>query len=135
MPIDQFLFNSPGMQFTEKTLQMQMRRLDLIAGNMANLETPKYEGRDLDFRELMERADTEIGIPLLGTDPRHLADAPYSENIVVKRAGENPSRVDGNTVDLDAEMNKLAKTQLMYEAGMKMVEHKLSMIRNAARSF
>ena len=42
-----------------KSLQIAEHRLQLLASNVANADTPGYKARDLDFRAAMASADTE----------------------------------------------------------------------------
>jgi flagellar basal-body rod protein FlgB len=44
------LFNNP-LGIHERALQARSQRLELIAQNIANADTPQYKARDLDFKK------------------------------------------------------------------------------------
>jgi len=73
----------------------------VLAGNLANADTPGYRRRDLTFVEALEAAATELA----GSDPAHIGtptgpDPAQRHRLEVGPRGE---RVDGNGVNLDEE--------------------------------
>src|SRR3546814_7913556 len=58
MAIDNVTF---GIQ--EQALQVQRRRLELIAANIANADTPGFQARDIDFRKVLESAQKSATSP------------------------------------------------------------------------
>src|SRR3546814_17610335 len=55
MAIDNVTF---GIQ--EQALQVQRRRLELIAANIANADTPGFHARDIDLRKVLESAQKSV---------------------------------------------------------------------------
>ena len=45
--------------------------------------------------------------------------------------GLGPERVDGNTVDIDREMNDLTKNALLYQAAMQVLANRMAALRSA----
>ncbi|MDP6978837.1 MAG: flagellar basal body rod protein FlgB [Myxococcota bacterium] len=73
----------------------------VLAGNLANADTPGYRRRDLTFVDALEAAATELA----GSNPSHLGTA-ADENPVQRHkleVGPPGQRVDGNGVNLDEE--------------------------------
>ncbi len=94
-------------------------RQQAIAGNIANIDTPGYQRKDVNFESNL-RASIGVGPRLATTDPRHIAIAPAGGGLLAGAAGGNPvqsttGRNDDNNVDIDYEMTQLADTQLRYE--------------------
>jgi flagellar basal-body rod protein FlgB len=90
-------------------LEHRTRRHAAIAANIANTDTPEYRAVDVSFRSALERA----GLSLTRTNPRHLQSTrppPQSDLVLVGGA----LRRDGNDVDVDREMVKLARNQIEY---------------------
>ena len=54
------LFNNP-LGIHERALQARSQRLELIAQNIANADTPQYKARDLDFKKVMTQHDIRVG--------------------------------------------------------------------------
>ena len=93
-------------------LDLRTRRQSAIAANIANADTPGYRGVDVSFAAALGRAGSTL--PLTGTDPRHLTGAGSSGGDSLVLSG-GALRRDGNDVDVDGEMGKLARNQIEYQ--------------------
>jgi len=83
------------------------RRSEVIQGNIANADTPNYRAKDLIFeREL------DSFLPLKKTDPRHIDPQGTFPRFKVVNSPDY-SGYDGNKVNLDKELAKLAESNLM----------------------
>ncbi len=80
----------------ESALKLRERRLNVIAENIANADTPRYKARDVDFKSVMK--STQAGIKELATTHRsHINASMSGKDGLVYRNPLNPS-ADGNTV-------------------------------------
>ncbi len=120
----------------ERSIDLRVKRNDLLASNVANQETPGYRAQDLVFEKQLDKAlySDEPG-PLKTTDPRHF-DGMQREPLETVEGDRinsfNPDpRMDGNTVNLDNEMAKLAENQLMFQAMTKAINWKFRMLKSA----
>ncbi len=125
-----------NLAMLEKTMELRSRRNSMIAANVANRETPGYRAQDLVFEKELETAlHSDKPGPLKVSDPRHFDGVKRQEIENVKGSqinSFNPSpRMDGNTVDLDKEMAKLAENQLMYQAAVRSVNWKIRLLKAA----
>jgi flagellar basal-body rod protein FlgB len=89
----------------------------VIAQNVANVNTPGYRRLAVEFEADMAKALAAPG----GTE--HV-----KPHVVIE---DGPERVDGNTVDIDREMNALAKNALLYEAAATVVTSRVASLRAA----
>ena len=84
-------------------LRLRERRTEVLAGNLANADTPGFKARDLDFGALLARqaAGQATGTSLAVTDPRHLAQSALDAASPAELLYRVPtqSALDGNTVD------------------------------------
>ena len=130
------LFGNNIFTIAEKSLDFRTSRHDLLASNVANKDTPGYQAEDLVFRASLEKAlQAEQPGPLKQTDSRHFdgRNPPPLNEVEAQRilsASPYPD-FDGNTVDLDREMAKIAENQLMYNATMRMLSHKFRGLKSA----
>jgi flagellar basal-body rod protein FlgB len=88
----------------------------VIAQNVANVNTPGYKRLEVAFEADLAKALASPTAPAVA--PR-----------VVRADG--PERVDGNTVDLDREMNDLTRNALLYQAAAQIVTSRLGSLRSA----
>jgi len=88
-------------------LDLTAYRASLIAGNMANVDTPGYRTRDIDFRAELQRASA---------DPEVIPMAPVMRE--VRGLNERP---DGNNVSLERESLLLAETQLKFRTAVQLL--------------
>ncbi|HEX9844662.1 MAG TPA: flagellar basal body rod protein FlgB [bacterium] len=126
------------MALLSRSLDFRSRRNNVLASNIANLETPGYKSKDLVFENALGAAmrANEPG-PLNVTDPRHLDGRnilPLSEvKPEVIRTGNPVGNLDENSVDLEREMVKLGENQVVYQALAQMVSHKFGQLRLSIR--
>lgn len=120
----------------EAVLDTSSRREALIASNVANVDTPGYQTRDLDFESAMEQIDRRHDAPSIGlarTDPSHLA--PPQD--VVRFAGfefeptDLARRNDLNNVSVDREMLALAKSAGRYSTAIELLRRRFALLRYA----
>lgn len=108
-----------------QALPLHRARLDRLAANIANADTPGYKARDLDFAAVLERSvGREAGVALKRTATTHLPGAGGDAPSEVFRVPLQPSR-DGNTVDLATENAAFAEASMRYQASMTFIERRL----------
>lgn len=107
-------------------LNARAMRQDLVSSNIANIDTPFYKARDVDFESALIAKTKEIygtnnastKLEMAQTDGAHLSgttDFDNSKATVYLRDGQM-ARNDGNTVDLDVESSELGKNAMMFNA-------------------
>jgi flagellar basal-body rod protein FlgB len=112
-------------------MQLQRRRMELIAANIANADTPGFQARDLDFREALASAQASAAAPLQ-THAAHLGTG----------AGASPSpqpeyrvptqpAADGNTVDVQIEQAQFADAALRYKASLSFLDSRIKSLITA----
>lgn len=117
--LDQILFSEKTPKFLKKNLDFYLQRNNLIASNIANVDTPDYKAVDIKFNDILKRA---IGIgnqlKMKGTKDNHFStNIKQLDKIKPRVVEENdPARPDGNNVKIEKEMFKLVETQLMYNS-------------------
>lgn len=116
----------------EDALLLRERRAGVLAGNLANADTPDYKARDLDFRALLEAA-TGQGEALRTTRQRHIGAAgPSGEGQLLYRQPTQPT-LDGNTVDAEIEMAQFARNALDFQASLSFLQGKFRGISKALK--
>ena len=116
-----------------KDLEGLSRRFDAVSSNIANANTPRYARREIRFEDqLRELLDGPIRVPLAVTDERHIPLRPLSVDDVTPhevRPIDEIYRLDGNNVDPEVEMARLAETRMAYTAATRLVAKKATLYR------
>jgi flagellar basal-body rod protein FlgB len=95
------------------------QRQNAIADNIANVDTPGYQRKDVDFHGALRNA-MAAGAPLEGMSFTPQVDASAA-----------PVRADGNTVDIDRESAAEASNGLEYEALSQVLKSRDEIIQTA----
>ena len=115
-------------------LDVRLERQNLLAGNVANADTPGFKPRDLNFavaladatrKHLAVPGSSEAAPGDLPLDAAHLARPSMASDIAAGAPG-----IDGNRVDLDRTMASLAENALQYGASTKSLSKKLTILRS-----
>jgi flagellar basal-body rod protein FlgB len=100
----------------EKALNIRGYYHKIIASNIANVETPGYKEKDIDFGAELEKS-------LSG-----------STGTIEVREKSNPSGVDGidgNSVTMEDQIVKMTENTMMFNAFVQLINKKFSMLRYA----
>ncbi len=117
----------------EQALKLRSYRAELLAGNMANADTPGFKARDIDFKQALNAAAMEQ--PRLRTTHRnHIPGTRgrVSPAYVRYRIPTQPS-LDGNTVDMQLEKSAFAANTLEYQASLGFLNGKIKGLKKAIR--
>jgi flagellar basal-body rod protein FlgB len=117
----------------EQALTLRASRAEILAGNLANADTPGFKARDVDFAALLQ------GMPggplgLSATHSGHLGGgAGAVEGLALAyRVPLQPS-VDGNTVDTQVEQSAFAENAIAYQASLTFLTARIQGLRLALR--
>jgi flagellar basal-body rod protein FlgB len=126
----------------QEALDVRLVEHNVLAGNIANSDTPGYRPKELDFSQAMAAAQqTAAAEGMAATNANHMgptgavAEAGQvsramtaATELVREGAGTSPS-MDGNQVDLDRTMAGLAENSLQYGASARAAGKKLAILR------
>lgn len=104
---------------SEKVLDMRLMRQNVVMSNLANLTTPNYKARRLEFeKDLQAALDLDAKGKLTRTEGDHVPHVFEAQSFgpeLVKNLKHRVIHGEDN-VDLDKEMSVMAKNTLMYNA-------------------
>jgi flagellar basal-body rod protein FlgB len=98
---------TPLINFLERFLNVTSDRQSLVVNNMANIDTPGFRTRDVNFRAELDRA---VG------SPEQASMAPIAHTV-----SGLLQRPDGNDVSMDREGLLLAETQMQFRIGIQFI--------------
>lgn len=124
----------PIFSMLRDRMRWHQDRQKLLAENVANAETPGYRARDLrlpSFGDMVQGAQP-AGVAAARTDARHIGSAgPGGPRYQVRQDTGVITTPDGNRVNLEDEMLKVAQNQMDYQAVTGLYQRSLGLIRTA----
>ena len=113
-------------------LKFRAARGEVIAANLANADTPNYQARDLDFRQVLAEHEG-FGLRMQGAHQRHISTAVTEETAdLLYRQPFQPS-LDGNTVEAEVEQASFSRNALQYQASVMFLSGRISSIKYAIK--
>ncbi|AFT71703.1 Flagellar basal-body rod protein [Alloalcanivorax dieselolei B5] len=127
-----------ALNFYQQALQLRHERQGVLAGNIANADTPHFKARDFNFSDELARAvagdEQERALHLTTTSERHLATGVSTEEVdLLYRVPDQPS-LDGNTVNMDVERVQFADNSVRYQAALTMINSRIQGLKGAMQS-
>lgn len=111
----------PGLDRLSQHMRYLGERSRVIAGNLANIDTPGYRARDLQFTEQLEPTAGKPGTP--GTLTYETSET--------TRDDEVPDE-DGNTVSLEAQIAHMDENTLRFRSLGELLSRRIGLLRYAA---
>ncbi len=108
------------MQLLTRLLDVASLRQEVIAQNVANINTPGYSTLGVSFEDALKEA-VGAGTPIGSAQPK------------VEPTTGGMVRGDGNNVDMDLEIARLQKNALYFQVYMQMLANDLAQFRSAIK--
>jgi len=113
----------------EAALTFRAQRMEVIAANLANADTPHYQARDVEFSSVL--AGAASAVKMSTTDARHLSTAPRGAQSELKYRIPHQPSLDGNTVETDLELARYAENSVSYQSSLLFASNRISTLRMA----
>jgi flagellar basal-body rod protein FlgB len=125
---------SQTVSILEKALDLRSKKHNVIASNIANMDTPDYKAFDLVIeKELQKVTGQRNTISLNKTNNAHMKSQRSKAGGVSVQVDDTQGlslRGDGNTVDIDKQMGNMAENTLMYKAAAQMIQRKFQGLKS-----
>jgi flagellar basal-body rod protein FlgB len=126
MPISQI----PIFSMLRTRMQWHQERQQLLAENVANVDTPKFKPRDLRQPDLNQMQPAQVA--LAQTSSGHQgSSAGGPVKFQLERQGQFETRPAGNSVSLEDEMIKVAANQMDFQAATALYARGLGLLKTA----
>ena len=125
------LIDSPALRLLSGSLDVNAFRQKVISSNLANVDTPGYRTRDIDFRGALARAESAGDGE--GNGEGNGQDAGPQLTPVARKLQGLIERPDGNNVSADREGLLLATTQLRFTLSAQLIKGEFHRILSAIR--
>jgi flagellar basal-body rod protein FlgB len=141
------LFNSSTLPVLEQVVNFTEARHGVLAGNIANLDTPGYRSRDLsteEFQSQLKEAIESRRKPVYSS-PGMYATSPTSQSIESFNLGETSGdklahvaenvkgmlRHDDNNTSLEEQISEIAKNQAQHNLALSLMTAQFRLLRAA----
>ena len=117
----------------DKAADASWTRNEIIANNIANVDTPGYKRQDLNFEDELERALGHSRYKSMDAQVSDLKDKHLQARVVNDYSGFS-YRYDKNNVDIDTESVMLAANQIKYQGLMAGIKSEFSNLQLVSKS-
>jgi flagellar basal-body rod protein FlgB len=129
-----------SLDFQAQALTLRSERQRIIAGNIANADTPNFVAREMDFASaLREATGTAIaGRAMTGAAATNAAHIPLTVEsagaLALKYSAPAQTNLDSNTVDMDRERASFVDNSVKYEATLRFINTNVRQMLDAMKS-
>ncbi len=115
-----------------QALAVRTKRLELLAQNLANADTPNFKARDIDFRQVLADTNTQPAAMTATRGAHYEVGEVANPDGTLYRVPFNTA-VDGNTVESSIEQAQYGKAAAQYQTTLNFLESRISGVRKALR--
>jgi flagellar basal-body rod protein FlgB len=128
------MFMDSTSRLLAKVLDFRAARQNVIAGNLANAETPGYVMKELPFEKELQKAIDDKTIRPMNLEPGYIKGSDaimedgYDPNQLIREYGEP------NELNIDSEMAKMSQNNLLYEVSTRLLSKKFEALKTVIES-
>lgn len=117
-----------------EALTLYAKRSELLAGNLANADTPGFKAKDIDFNTVFKSAQSPgAPVQLEGTHEGHFRPQNGLSKGQVKYRVPSQSSIDGNSVESQVEQAKFTENALRYQISLRFLNGRITGLMTALR--
>ncbi|MEA1961764.1 MAG: flagellar basal body rod protein FlgB [Bacillota bacterium] len=132
------VFNSIHFQVLSRSMDASMLRNEVIANNIANVNTPGFKRSEVIFEEKLRKVlEKTTNYDTLKSNDYQKSDTMGNSSKILEvepelvEVGDSSFRNDGNNVDIDVEMAELVKNKVYYDTMEQSLDNEIRLLRMA----
>lgn len=128
------LFDSTTIPILQEAIQFHQARHVVLAGNIANLDTPGYRVRDLpvaDFQEQLQNTIRRRHDPRAAGSPGLLTGGVKSGKAITAREPETILHHDQNNVGVEYQVTEMVKNQMQHNMALSILSSQMRLLQTA----
>ena len=114
----------------ERALGVRSQRMEVLARNIANADTPNYKAEELDFKAMLKETSREY---ISATHAKHYAALEEQPDDGKRFRVPFNSSFDGNTVEISVEQAQFGQAAADYQTTLNFLENRIGGIRKALK--
>jgi flagellar basal-body rod protein FlgB len=119
----------------QDALRIRSQRAEMLASNLANVDTPNYKAKDIDFQTALKMAARDqSSAAMQTTNAKHISTSngqPFAPAIQYRTTMQDS--LDGNTVDEQIEQSQFMENAVQYQASLNFLGGKFASIKRALK--
>ncbi|MCR4780786.1 MAG: flagellar basal body rod protein FlgB [Ruminiclostridium sp.] len=123
------LFDNTSFRIAEQGLDLLVKQQQIIAQNIANVDTPEYKAKYLYFAGVLKETMDEKSASVSEAVKKKRLELAS----VIHTDETTKDQPDGNNVDSDTQSALFAKNALQYQALINQINAEFTMMRAAMR--
>ena len=130
----QNVFNSTTIPVLEQVVNFSQARHTVLAGNVANMDTPGYQVRDLSVDDFQKRLANAIEAQRQPTAHRSPGEPDYEPPEPLAEVSENPKSIlyhDNSNVGIEHQVTEMVKNQMQHNLALSLMVHQFELLRAA----
>ncbi|WP_153559073.1 flagellar basal body rod protein FlgB [Roseimaritima sediminicola] len=128
------LFSSTAIPALEQSAVFAQRRHQVLAGNLANLDTPNYRSRDLSvdaFQNALANSIQQTQSPSASRSPGHAGTVKPAFGDGPRAAMQEVVYHDGSDVGMEHQVTQIAKNQHMHNLAIALMRNQFGVLQAA----
>lgn len=128
------MFMDNTSRLLSKALDLRAVRQNVIAGNLANAETPGYVMKELEFEKALQKAAENMAFKPLTEEAGQIngseaiLEDDFNPTQMIKEYGKP------NELNIDKEMAKMSQNNLLYEVSTRLLSKKFEALKAVIES-
>ena len=130
----QNLFNSTTIPVLEQVASFSQARHNVLAGNIANMDTPGYKVRDLSVADFQERLAQAIETRRQGPASRSPGEPDYRSPESLADVAGNPKSIlyhDNSNVGIEHQVTEMVKNQMQHNLALTVMVQQFKLMQTA----
>ena len=132
--MNQTIFQSSSIPVLEQMVNFAQARHTVLAGNIANLDTPGYKVRDLsveDFQSRMKAAIENRHRSQVARSPGHMVSQSDTSLAEVSKNPKNILYHDESNVSVEHQVSEMVKNQMQHNLALTIMTSQFRLLETA----
>jgi len=128
------MFQSSTIPILQEVVSFAQARHTVLAGNIANLDTPGYKVRDLSVEDFQERLQAAIQDRHSPPEPRSPGEPSGRDGTNLAEISKNPKTIlhhDQSNVGVEYQVTEMVKNQLQHNLALSLMTSQLRLLQTA----
>ena len=131
------IFQSTTIPVMEQVVGFTEARQNVLAGNIANLDTPGYKARELSVEDFENRLKRAVSARRRGGVYRSPGEGPMASNVrsvniaQIAKDSKTILRHDGDNVGMEYQVSEMVKNQLQHNMALAIMVSQFRLLQAA----